>query len=55
MKGKRMKEKQILPPRLPEREELREVPQAPRMIREISRLLRFRVRQGEEEIGRAHV
>jgi DNA-binding MarR family transcriptional regulator len=44
-----MKEKQMLPPRLPEREELREVPQAPRMIMEISRLLRFRVRQGEEE------
>ena len=44
-----MKEKQMLPPPPPEREELREVPQAPRMIMEISRLLRFRVRQGEEE------
>lgn len=44
-----MKEKQMLPPRLPEREELREVPLAPRMIIEISRLLRFRVRQGEDE------
>ncbi|MBQ8717628.1 MAG: MarR family transcriptional regulator [Clostridia bacterium] len=44
-----MKEKQMLPPPPPEREELREVPLAPRMIMEISRLLRFRVRQGEEE------
>ena len=43
-----MKQKQMLPPP-PEREELRDVPQAPRMIMEISRLLRFRVRQGEEE------
>ena len=43
-----MKQKQIMPPP-PEREELRDVPQAPRMIMEISRLLRFRVRQGEEE------
>lgn len=44
-----MKEKQMMPPPPPEREELREVPQAPRMIMEISRLLRFRVRQGEDE------
>ena len=44
-----MKEKQMLLPRPPERQELRELPQAPRMIMEISRLLRFRVRQGEEE------
>ena len=43
-----MKQKQMMPPP-PEREELRDVPQAPRMIMEISRLLRFRVRQGEEE------
>ena len=34
----------------PEREELRALPQAPRMIMEISRMLRFRVRQGEEGI-----
>lgn len=40
--------KMMLPPP-PEREELRETPQAPRLIIEISRLLRFRVRQGEEE------
>ncbi len=38
----------MLPPP-PDREELREVPQAPRLIIEISRLLRFRVRQGEDE------
>lgn len=44
-----MKEKQMMPPPPPEREELRELPQAPRMIMEISRLLRFRARQGEEE------
>lgn len=40
--------KMILPPP-PDREELREVPQAPRMIMEISRLLRFRAQQGEDE------
>ena len=34
----------------PEREELRTLPQAPRMIMEISRMLRFRVREGEEGI-----
>ena len=44
-----MKEKQMIPPSPPEREELRDLPQAPRMIMEISRLLRFRVRQGEDE------
>jgi len=44
-----MKGKQMLLPPPPEREELREAPLAPRMIMEISRLLRFRVRQGEEE------
>ena len=36
-------------PTPPEREELRALPQAPRMIMEISRMLRFRVRQGEAE------
>ena len=41
--------KKVILPAPPEREELRELPQAPRMIMEISRLLRFRVRQGEEE------
>jgi DNA-binding MarR family transcriptional regulator len=41
-------QKMLLPPP-PEREELREVPMAPRMIIEISRMLRFRVRQGEDE------
>ncbi|MBR6728278.1 MAG: MarR family transcriptional regulator [Clostridia bacterium] len=43
-----MAKKQQLPPPLPEREELRHLPQAPRMIMEISRLLRFRVREREE-------
>lgn len=41
-------QKMLLPPP-PEREELREVPIAPRMIIEIARMLRFRVRQGEDE------
>lgn len=41
-------QKMLLPPP-PEREELREVPMAPRMIIEIARMLRFRVRQGEDE------
>ncbi|MBQ9098682.1 MAG: winged helix DNA-binding protein [Clostridia bacterium] len=36
-------------PAPPEREELREVPKAPRLIIEISRLLRFRVRQEVNE------
>ena len=44
-----MANKKIILPPPPEREELREVPLAPRMIIEISRLLRFRVRQGEDE------
>jgi len=43
-----MSKSHFLPPP-PERAELREVPQAPRMIMEISHLLRFRVRRGEEE------
>ncbi len=42
------KQKMTLPPPPPEREELREVPMAPRMILEISRLLRFRVRKEED-------
>ena len=44
-----MSTRKELLPSPPEREELREVPQAPRMIMEIARLLRFRVRQGEDE------
>lgn len=39
--------KQALP-RPPERAELRDLPQAPRMVMELSHLLRFRARQGEE-------
>ena len=41
--------KKVILPAPPEREELRELPQAPRMIMEISRMLRFRARQGETE------
>lgn len=44
-----MSMKKPLPLPFPEREELREQPQPPRMIMEISRLLRFRVRRDEEE------
>ncbi|MBQ8356698.1 MAG: winged helix DNA-binding protein [Clostridia bacterium] len=44
-----MRSKKELPPSPPEREELRALPAAPRMIMEISRLLRFRAHQGEEE------
>ena len=36
-----------LPHPLPEREELRDLPQAPRLLMDISRLLRYRVRSGE--------
>ena len=43
-----MSMKKSLPLPFPEREELREQPQAPRMIMEISRLLRFRVRREED-------
>lgn len=43
-----MSMKKNLPLPFPEREELREQPQAPRMIMEISRLLRFRVRREED-------
>ena len=39
--------KTMLPPP-PKREELREAPEAPRMIIEIARLLRFRVRRDED-------
>ena len=35
------------PPPLPERRELRDLPQAPRLLMDISRLLRYRVRSGE--------
>lgn len=41
------KESLMAPPPLPEREELRGVPQAPRLLMDISRLLRYRVRSGE--------
>lgn len=37
----------MAPPPLPEREELRGLPQAPRLLMDISRLLRYRVRSGE--------
>ena len=43
-----MKNTNELPPLPPEREELQAVPRAPRMIMEISRLLRFRVRREED-------
>ena len=43
-----MTNKHLMPPPPPEREELRDLPQAPRMIIEISRLLRFRVRSREQ-------
>lgn len=39
--------KSMLPARMPEREELRELPRAPRLILEISRLLRFRMAENE--------
>lgn len=41
------KEPLMAPPPLPEREELRGLPQAPRLLMDISRLLRYRVRSGE--------
>ena len=44
-----MTDKNTMLPPPPEREELRGVPEAPRMIIEIARMLRFRVRQGEDE------
>ena len=45
--------KQILPPP-PLRDELRELPQAPRMLIEISRLLRHRAREGIEDVMAQH-
>ncbi|MBQ9802998.1 MAG: MarR family transcriptional regulator [Clostridia bacterium] len=41
----------VPPTRMPEREELRGMPQAPRLLMDISRLLRYRVRSGEELQG----
>ena len=41
----------VMPPSLPEREELRGLPQAPRMIMDISRLLRHRAHDGEPTGG----
>lgn len=41
------KEPLMAPPPLPLREELRGLPQAPRLLMDISRLLRYRVRSGE--------
>ena len=43
-----MPTKKDLPPPFPEREELKTQPQTPRMIMEISRLLRFRIRREED-------
>ena len=43
-----MKKQPLMAPSpLPEREELRGLPQAPRLLMDISRLLRYRVRSGE--------
>lgn len=39
------------PVSMPEREELRSLPQAPRMIMDISRMLRYRVRNAEQGDG----
>ena len=41
----------VLPTPMPEREELRGLPQAPRIIMDISRLLRYHVRSKETEAG----
>ena len=41
----------VLPPPPPEREELRDLPQAPRLLMNISRLLRYRVRFAEQREG----
>lgn len=48
-----MKKKELLTPpaAMPEREELRDLPQAPRLLMDVSRLLRYRVRSGEEAAG----
>jgi DNA-binding MarR family transcriptional regulator len=41
-------------PSPPLRDELRELPQAPRMLIEISRLLRYRAREGVEDVMAQH-
>lgn len=48
-----MKDQQfsVLPTLMPEREELQGLPQAPRIIMDISRMLRYRVRSKETEAG----
>ena len=45
-----MTNRKIMLPPPPKREELREAPEAPRMIIEIARMLRFRVLEGEEGV-----
>lgn len=45
------KQSLTLPPPPPEREELRDLPQAPRLLMNLSRLLRYRVRDGEATEG----
>ena len=47
-----MKKKELAPHApMPEREELRGLPQAPRMVIDVARLLRYRVRGGESAKG----
>ena len=48
-----MKDQQfsVLPQPMPEREELQGLPQAPRIIMDISRMLRYRVRSKETDAG----
>ncbi len=41
----------VIPAAMPERAELRGLPRAPRMIMDISRMLRYRVRGGEQGVG----
>ena len=41
----------VMPASMPEREELRGLPRAPRIIMDISRMLRYRVRGGEQGAG----
>lgn len=46
------KQQPLMPPQsMPEREELRDLPQAPRLLMDVSRLLRYRVRNGEPTEG----
>lgn len=46
------KKQPLMPPQpMPEREELRDLPQAPRLLMDVSRLLRYRVRNGEPTEG----